>query len=56
MDKARQVLALRVPLGVRRLYRALADHGGVPHTTLHRRTLGRPSMEDKAQSQQYCLK
>jgi hypothetical protein len=40
---------------VRRSYRALADHSGVPHTTLHHRTLGRPSIEDKAQSQQYLI-
>jgi hypothetical protein len=53
MDKARQVLALGVPPGVRRSYRALADHGRVPHTTLYHRALGRPSMKDKAQSQQY---
>jgi hypothetical protein len=53
MDKARQVLALGVPPGVRRSCRALADQGGVPHTTLHHRALGRPSMQDKAQSQQY---
>ncbi|KAF2848319.1 hypothetical protein T440DRAFT_360017, partial [Plenodomus tracheiphilus IPT5] len=53
MDKARQVLALGVPLGVRRSYRALADHGEVPHTTLYHRAHGRPSMKDKAQGQQY---
>jgi hypothetical protein len=53
MGKARQVLALGVPPGVRRSYRALADHGSVSHTTLYHRALGQPSMKDKAQSQQY---
>ncbi|KAF2844197.1 hypothetical protein T440DRAFT_35401 [Plenodomus tracheiphilus IPT5] len=53
MDKARQVLAQGVPPGVRRSYRAMADHGGVPHTTLHHREKGRPSKEDKAEGQQY---
>jgi hypothetical protein len=47
------VLALGIPPGVRRSYRALADHGSVSHTTLYHRALGRPSMKDKAQSQQY---
>jgi hypothetical protein len=50
MDKLRQVLALGAPLGVRRLYRALADHGRVPYTTLHHRAHSRSSMQDKAQS------
>jgi hypothetical protein len=31
----------------------LADHGGVARSTLHRRAHGGPSMQDKAQSQQY---
>jgi hypothetical protein len=34
-------------------YRALADHGNVPHSTLHHRARGRPSLEDKARGQQY---
>ena len=34
-------------------YCALADHGGVPHSTLHRRAQGRRSLEQKAESQQY---
>jgi hypothetical protein len=51
--KARQVLALGVPPGVRRSYRTLADHGGVPRSTLHRRAHGGPSKEDKADSQLY---
>jgi hypothetical protein len=53
MDKASQVLAQGVPPGVPRSYRALADHGNVPHSTLHHRARGRPSMEDKARGQQY---
>jgi hypothetical protein len=53
MDRASQVLAQGVPPGVPRSYRALADHGKVPHSTLHHRARGRPSMEEKAQGQQY---
>jgi len=53
MDKASQVLAQCVPPGVPRSYRALADHGIVPHTTLYHRDRGRPSVEDKARGQQY---
>jgi len=52
-DRARQVLAQGVPPGVRRSYHALADHGGVPYTTLYCRDHGRPSIEEKAESQQY---
>ncbi|PMD60442.1 uncharacterized protein K444DRAFT_392833 [Hyaloscypha bicolor E] len=37
MDRASQVLAQGVPPGVPRSYRALADHGNVPHSTLHHR-------------------
>jgi hypothetical protein len=53
MDKASQVLAQGVPPGVPRSYRALADHGNVPYTTLYHRDRGRPSVEDKARGQQY---
>jgi hypothetical protein len=53
MDKVRQVLAQGVPPGVRRSYRTLADHGGVPRSTLHRRDHGGPSDKDKADSQLY---
>ena len=53
MDRASQVLAQGVPPGVPRSYRALANHGNVPHSTLHYRARGRRSMEEKAQSQQY---
>ena len=53
MDKASQVLAQGVPAGLPESYRALADHGGVPCSTLNHRDRGRRSMEAKAQSQQY---
>jgi hypothetical protein len=53
MDRASQVLAQGVSPGVPRPYRALVDHGNVPHTTLQHRARGRRSMEEKAQSQQY---
>ncbi|KFA82005.1 hypothetical protein S40288_08005 [Stachybotrys chartarum IBT 40288] len=53
MDRASQVLAQGVPPGVPRSYRALADHGNVPHSTLHHRARGRPSIEEKARGQQY---
>jgi hypothetical protein len=49
MDRASQVLAQGVP----KSYRALADHGDVPRSTLHHRARGRRSIEEKAQSQQY---
>jgi hypothetical protein len=51
MDRASQVLAQGVPPSVPTLYRALADHGNVPYSTLHYRARGRPSMEAKAQGQ-----
>jgi hypothetical protein len=53
MDRASQVLAQGVPPGVPRSYRALVDHGNVPHSTLYYRTRGRPLMKDKARDQQY---
>jgi hypothetical protein len=53
MDRASQVLAQGVPAGVPDSYCALADHGYVPHSTLHHRARGRPSIEEKAQGQQY---
>lgn len=53
MDRASQVLAQGVPFGVPRSYRALADHRGVPRSTLHHRARGRRSLEEKAKSQQY---
>ena len=42
-----------VPPGVPKSYRALADHGNVPRSTLHHRARGRRSREEKAQSQHY---
>jgi hypothetical protein len=51
MDRASQVLARRVPPAC--LNHTLADHGSIPHTTLHHRARGRRSIEEKAQSQQY---
>ena len=53
MDRASQVLAQGVPHGVPNSYRALADHGNVPRSTLHHRARGRHSIEAKAQGQQY---
>jgi hypothetical protein len=53
MGRASQVLAQGVPPGVPKSYHALADHGGVPCTTVHHRALGRRLIEEKAQSQQY---
>lgn len=53
MDRASQVLARGVPPSVPRSYRALADPGNVPRSTLHHRARGRRSIGEKAQSQQY---
>ena len=53
MDKASQVLAEAVPAGLPESYRALADHGGVPRSTLNYRARGRRLIEAKVQSQQY---
>jgi hypothetical protein len=53
MDRASQVVAQVVPPGVPRLYRALADHGNVPYTTLNHRDRGRPSIKEKTRGQQY---
>ena len=53
MDKASQVLAQGPPVGVPRSYRAIADHSGVPHSTLYHRAHGRRSIEEKAESQRY---
>ena len=52
-DRASQVLAQGCPAGVPNSFRALADHGDVPRTTLQHRARGRRSLQDKAQSQQY---
>lgn len=53
MDRASQVLARGVPPGVPTSYRALADHGDVPRSTLHHRARGRRSKEAKDQDQRY---
>ena len=53
MDKANQALAHGVPTGVHRSYRTVADHSGVPCSTLYHRAHGRRSLEAKAQAQQY---
>jgi hypothetical protein len=53
MDRASQILAQGVPPGVTRSYRALADHGKVSRSTLHRRAHGGRSIEEKGESQQY---
>src|SRR6266480_2932138 len=52
-DRAIQALAQDLPPGVPNSYRARADHTGVPRSTLHARDHGRPSMEQKAESQLY---
>jgi hypothetical protein len=46
MDRASEVLAQDVAPGVPNSYRALADHGDVPRSTLHHRARGRRSRED----------
>ena len=53
MDKASQILAQGVPVGMPKSYRALADHSGVARSTLHHRAQGRRSFKQKAESQQY---
>ncbi len=47
---ASQVLAQGLPPGVPESYRALADYA---RSTVHYRARGRPSIEAKAQGQQY---
>jgi len=53
MDKPNQVLAQGVPSGVLNLYFNLADCGNIPCSTLHYYIRGRPSIEAKAQGQQF---
>jgi hypothetical protein len=53
MDKASRVLEQPVLPGLSKSYRARADRGEVPHTTLHHRACGCRSSEEKAQCQQY---
>ena len=52
-DRASEVLEEGLPVGVPKSFRALADHGNVPRTTLQHRARGRKSFQDKARSQQY---
>ncbi|KAF2228464.1 hypothetical protein EV356DRAFT_436515, partial [Viridothelium virens] len=54
-DRASQLLAQGVPHGLPKSYRALADHGDVPRTTLQYHARGRRSKEEKAQSQLYLF-
>lgn len=51
MDRASQALAQGLLDG--RSLRAIADHSGVPRSTLHYRAHGRRSLQEKAQTQQY---
>ena len=53
MDKPSQVLAQGLPEGMRKSFRALADHSDIPRTTLQHRAHGRRSEEEKAQCQHY---
>jgi hypothetical protein len=52
MDRASKALA-EAPLNDDRPWAARSDASGVPLTTLYNRARGRPSIEAKAQSQQY---
>ncbi|EUC46224.1 hypothetical protein COCMIDRAFT_93499, partial [Bipolaris oryzae ATCC 44560] len=53
IDKASQALTRRVPPDVSKLYRALADHSGVPRATIHHHANSRRSIEEKALKQKY---
>ena len=53
MDRASQVLAQGLPPDVPRTWAALSERGDVSLTTLYYRAHGRPSIEEKAQRQQY---
>jgi hypothetical protein len=48
MDKASQVLTQGLPPDVPTSYRALADYGEVPRSTLYARAQGRRLIEEKA--------
>ena len=52
-DRASEVLVEGLPPFMTKSFRALADHGDVPCTTLQHRARGRKSLQDKARSQQY---
>jgi hypothetical protein len=43
-DRASQILAEGCPPGVPKSFRALADHGDVPRTTLQHQARERPSL------------
>ncbi|KAF2732553.1 hypothetical protein EJ04DRAFT_403698, partial [Polyplosphaeria fusca] len=53
MDPASQVLAEALRANKHLSLRALADRSGVPRSTISARKLGRPSLKEKAQRQQY---
>ena len=53
MDRGSQVLAQGLPPDVPRTWAALLERGDVPLYTLYYRVHGRPSIEEKAQRQQY---
>jgi hypothetical protein len=53
MDRASQVLAQGLPPDVPRTWAALSERGDVPLHTLYYRAHGRPSIDEKAQRQQY---
>lgn len=53
MDKASQALTQGADAGVPTSFRAIADHSGVPKSTLYHRARGRRSIESKAIGQQY---
>ena len=53
MDRASQVLAQGLPPDVPGTWAALSKRGDVPLHTLYYRAHGRPSIEEKAQRQQY---
>jgi hypothetical protein len=53
MDRASEALAQGLRPDERNTYAALAEQGEVPLTTVWHRAHGRPSLEEKAQRQQY---
>ena len=53
MDPASLVLAQSLSPGVSRTWAARADRKNVPLSTLHHRSLGRPSKQEVAQGRQY---
>ena len=53
MDPASLALAQPLSPGVSMTWTARADRKNVPFSTLHHRSLGRPSKQEAAQSRQY---